>query len=166
MTMRLKKARTFRIILFALACNAFVAGLSRTIPAERQREHSHEKIDIEILNCESKYDDINYYVYTNFSINNNTSAALDYVEVVASFRNASGADIGTMTGKFGSVSGSGLNLEKGQGVIQETYLSERQSAAYHDGLFVELFNNGLRNVTVTYTVTYAKWTDGYTYYGK
>ncbi len=118
------------------------------------------------MNCESKYDDINYYVYTNFSINNNTSAALDYVEVVASFRNASGADIGTMTGKFGSVSGSGLNLEKGQGVIQETYLSERQSAAYHDGLFVELFNNGLRNVTVTYTVTYAKWTDGYTYYGK
>ena len=164
--MSLKKARIIRIILFAFACSAFAAGLSLSITAEQRRAHNPDKIMVEITNCESRYDNTYYYVYTDFSIKNNTSATLDYVEVVATFKNTRGISIGTMTSRFGSVSGNGLNIEKGRRDVQETYLSERQAASYHDELFVELFNNGLGNVTVTYKITYAKWTDGYTYYGK
>ena len=164
--MTLKKSKTIRIILFAIACSAFAAGLSLSIPAEQKRMHDPSKIDAKITSCESRYDDAYYYVYTDYRIKNNSSAALDYVEVVCSFKDKNGISIGTITAKFGSVSGNGLNIEKGQSELQRTYLSERQSASYHNDFFVELYNNGLGNVTVSYKITYAKWADGYTYYGK
>ena len=164
--MKLKKSKTIRIILFAFACSAFVAGLRLSIPAEQKRMHDPSKIDVKITSCESRNDDAYYYVYADYSIINNTSATLDYVEAVCSFKDKNGISIGTITAKFGSVSGYGLNIEKGQSDVQRTHFSERQSAPYHDDFFVELYNNGLGNVTVSYKITYAKWADGYTYYGK
>ncbi len=164
--MNLKTAKIIRTLLLVVACIAFLVGLVQSNIAGTKRSHNPDKIKVEITSCESKYDNTYYYVYTDFTIENNTSATLSYVEVVTYFKDQNGKIIGTMNSQLGSSygSGSGLNIAAGETGIKETYLSEYQSSSSYSNLFIELYNHGLSNVTITYEITNAVWSDGYRYY--
>ena len=162
--MNLNFARKMRTVLLVIACIMCVVGVVLSNNHSKQLAHKPENIKIEIVSSESKYDDRYYYVYTDFKIDNNTGATIDYIAVTTYFTDKNGKSIGTMTSNFGSsYSDTALNLKEGDSVTKETYLSEWRSSSSYSKLFAELYNNGIDNLIITYEITRVKWSDNYDY---
>ena len=146
------------IIIISIVCLiVLIIGITKIV-------HNVNRIDISITDVSSKNDNKYYYVYTDFTINNQTGATIDYLEVTTYFKDSKGKTVGTMTSTFGSSYGnSTLNLKAHKKTIEETYLSEWYSSSSMSDLFVTLYNNGIDGLTITYEITYVKWSDGHTY---
>ena len=159
--------KKIRIILLIVAGIAFIVGLSITGFVEQEQAHNIEDIYIDITNSKSKYSNSTYYVYMDFRITNKTSATLDFVKVTAYFTDRSGNLIGTTTAELGSpYDDRKLNISTGSSGTRTMHISKLKSDTQDEHLFVELYNHGLQNVTVTYEITYAEWSDGYSRRGK
>jgi len=153
-----RKKKIIIAIIVAIACSITVkVGITKIV-------HNANNIDISITDVTSKCDNKYYYVYTDFTIENHTGATIDYLEVTTYFKDDKGKSVGTMTSTFGSSYGkSSLNLKACDKAIEETYLSEWYNSSSMSDLFVTLYNNGLDGLTITYEITYIKWSDGNTY---
>lgn len=157
-------AKKIRVILLVIACITVIVGFFLSKTYEDKAAHNPENIKIEMISCESKYDDANYYVYMGYKIDNSTKATIDYIAITTYISDKDGKSIGTITSDFGSIySDSALNLDPEKEVIKETYLSERQAAYSHSDMFIELYNNGIEDLVITYEITSVKWSDGYYY---
>lgn len=99
-----------RILLAIISTIAFLYGISCSVDARKARKHNPDKIKIEITDMESKNDDKNYYIYSDFSIKNNTSKTLVYLKITTYIYDSNGKSIGSIESTFGS--GNNLNLEK------------------------------------------------------
>lgn len=159
---RKQQARKKRIIIIS-SILAIVAVIA-IVRIVKSSIHTVSDIEIEMLSSDSRYDSRYYYVYMDFKIDNHSGATLDYLKVTTYFADKNGKSIGTMTSEYGSQYGdSKLNLKSKQSITKETYLSEYQSSSSYGTLFTELYNNGIDDLIITYEITYAEWSDGYTY---
>lgn len=156
-----KKQKKKKIIIAVIVAIACIITLKIGIT---KIAHNANNIEVSITDVSSKSDNKYYYVYTDFTIENHTSATIDYLEVTTYFKDGKGKSVGTMTSTFGSNYGnSSLNLKAHKKTIEETYLSEWYSSSSMSDLFVTLYNNGTDGLTITYEITYVKWSDGHTY---
>ena len=163
--MNWKTAKKIRSILLVVAIITLVVGLYKTNDYKKVAAHDPDDIKIEIVSCESKYDDRNYYVYMDFEIKNKTKETIDYIAVTTYFKDKNGKSIGTMSSEFGTPYGNGaLNLEKGDKVIESTYLDEYKTSTHMDNMFVELYENGIEDMEITFEITSVRWADDYSYY--
>lgn len=154
----MKNVKTIHIVLIVISCIAFVFGLVKSSEVQEAEAHNTNNIEISILNTTPKSDGRYYYVYNDFEIANNTSATIDYIEITSTFIDESGKYIGSLVSSYGSY---GATLEVGKTITIETYLKESASSASTNKLFIELYNNGMDNLTVTHEITSIVWGDGY-----
>ena len=163
--MNWKTAKKIRTILLVIACIAVVIGFNKAKIHGEKAAHDPDDIKMEIVACESKYDDRNYYVYMDYEIKNKTKETVDYIAVTTYFKDKNGKSIGTMTSEFGTPYGNGaLNLSKGDKVIESTYLDEYKTSTNMSEMFVYLYENGIEDVEITFEITSVRWADDYSYY--
>lgn len=166
--MNFKIAKKIRVFLLVVACIMSIVGLNLSNNYAKARAHNPEDIKIKIISCESKYDEnatfyVNgcYYVYFNYEIINETSADIDYIDVVAHYTDHSGKSIGNITTSFGGYDSSSMNLKAGTKQIHETYISENRPE--EDQFFTTLYNSDFSEFTVTYKILSVKFSDGERY---
>ncbi len=159
---RNQKKKRRKIIIVAVIA-AIVCGIALKIGITKIT-HSVNDIEISITDVTPKSDSKYYYLYTDFTIINNTGATIDYLEVTAYFKDSKGKSVGTMTSTFGSSYGnSSLNLKAHQKTIESTYLSEWYNSSSMSDLFVTLYNDGMNGLTVSYEIICVEWSDGNSY---
>ena len=159
--MNLNKAKNIQTALFVVALIALIVGLVFSVKADKARAHNVEDIVIEITGDYTETEGNYCYVYTHFKITNNTRKTLNYVEVKTHFTDKNGRSLGTMTTTLGSIYGNGLSLEKGESVVKTTYLEDPYYSM--SDLFEGLYENGVSAYNVEHEITYAYWSDGYTW---
>ena len=173
-----KEAKSFRITLLIIASVLFLIGLiatnsghntssSTTNMVENKTtndNHDPKDIIISISQMKTGKDSLYYYLDSYYTIQNNTPVAITYIKIYSNYYDKSETQIGTIGVELGSMYGvSDFKLEPGE-TIEEVFTAKSPaSSSSHPKVFVELFNNGLKNVKVNNEAAEVKWADGRTY---
>lgn len=163
-----KKTIKFSIIFSVIAIVLLSIVIAVTA---KKNKYDVAKIEVSIVNVEKKYNPnespyINgcYYIYFDYKIKNGTGADIDYIKVTAYYTDKNGKSIGNVSTEFGGYySSSSMDLKANSEQTHETYLSENQPEK--NKFFSQLYETDFSTFSVTYKITYVRFSDGKSYSG-
>lgn len=155
----MKYLKPLRYFLLAAAIVALVYGLTQTGKTVKARRHDAEDVHITVTAKTRRYDPNAsgytngcYYIYFQFSIENNTAAPIDYLTVLTHITDRNGNDLGTVRSEFGSIriyqkQSDCLELAPGASVQLQTYLQEHRPES--NDFFTKTYNAAYEDLVFT-----------------
>lgn len=140
-------------ILMITACVAFCFGFVKSI-------HNPDKVKIEIVQCESQSDDYKYYVLMEYKITNLSNVTLTHVQLETMVYDIDGELLGTITSTFGSYNNN-FRIKNGDSKVFDTSLEALVKSDSISDVFIELYNNGINDLSFEHEIQVATWVDNY-----